>query len=524
VSEARALAAAPAPVRWSHGDPALLRALDERLAAGDFAEVADSARRRALRVAAEGRLVLVKQFRVGSGRHPWREAAKARIGRAPADREWRALRALHAAGLPVPEPLALGAGPDGDRLLAMSFCEGAPFATALLAAAPRARRALLAALGALVARLHAAGWVHADLHPGNLLVRAGAPVVLDWQRARRTRSAAARARDLARLEHSLAPLVPRADRVRLRAAALGLARPFDAAARAALRGGGAAADRRAEQFARGRTRRLLRPGRAVARARVDALRGLRLRALEPDALRALLAAHADALAAGDGRVLKDDHRARVTGHAVAGRSLVVKEAPWRGLGRALADVVRGSAARRAWRAGHGIALRRIGVALPQAWLERRRAGVPVRSWVVLEDVRPGVPAAFALEHGFAAGEVIDTLVRLLVAMHRRGIDHGDLQGTHVYVRRGPEGLEARLIDLEAARFRRPLPEARRIQALAELNASLPEDFGDDARLRAWRRYSRALPWAAAEPRARARVVRRSLARRHRWPGPHDPCP
>lgn len=512
-----------ARVRWSHGDPALQRALAGALATGAVTGITDNARRRTLRLAAGGGLVFLKQFRVGSGRHPRREALKARIGRAPAEREWRALAALHAAGLPVPEPLALGALPDGDRLLAMAWIEGVPFETALLAAAPRARRALLGALGALLARFHEAGWIHADLHPGNFLVRAGTPVVLDWQHARRTRSASARARDLARLEHGLAPLVPLAERVHLRAAALGLVRPLDAPARAALRAAGAAADRRAEQFVRGRTRRLLRPGRAVARVRSDGLRGLRLRTLEAGTLEGLLAAHAEALSAADARVLKDDHRARVTGHVVGGRALVVKEAPWRGLGRALADALRGSAARRAWRAGHGIALRRIGVARPEAWLERRRAGVPVRSWVVLEDVRPGVPSAFALEHGLDADAVLDALTSLLVALHRCGVDHGDLQGTHVYLRRGPRGLETRLIDLEAVRFRRPLPDACRVQALAELHASLPDAFPNDARLRAWRRYARALPFTGGAGPALARVVRASLARRHRWSG-CDPAP
>src|SRR5690606_672096 len=258
---------------------------------------------------------------------------------------------------------------------------------------------------------------------------------------------------------------------------------------------------------------------SVASWRLDGRRGLRLRAREPAARAALLAAHAAALAAGDARVLKDDHRSRVTGHVVGGQAWVVKEAPWRGLGRALADVLRGSAARRAWRAGHRLALRGIGVARPRAWLERRRLGVPLRSWVVLEDLRPAVPAAFALEHGLAAEPVLDALVRLLVALHRAGVDHGDLQGTHVYL--GRDG--ARLIDLEAVRFRRPLPDERRVQALAELNASLPPGFPDDARLRAFRRYSRALPWARGEARARAEVVRRSIARRHRWPGPRDAC-
>ena len=229
---------------WTQGDPQLARALTAALAAGEPERLAESAHRRALRVVIAGRPVLVKQFRVGSGRHPWRERAKAAIGRAPADREWRALAAAHAAGLPVPEPLALGVLPSGDRLLAMGWIDGAPLPDALRTASPRARRDLLHALGVLLARVHATGWVHGDLHPGNLLSGEAGVVLLDWQRARRSRSARGRARDLARLEHGLAPLVPRTARLRLRAAALGVARPFDAAARRALRAAGDAADRR----------------------------------------------------------------------------------------------------------------------------------------------------------------------------------------------------------------------------------------------------------------------------------------
>lgn len=512
---------APASVRWMCGDGRLAQAVSAALARDRFDLLAASRHRRSLRIATPDRIVLVKHFRVGSGPHPRREGVKARIGRAAADREWRALRALHRSGLPVPEPLALGRGADGDRLLAMAWVDGIPLLAALHAATPRGRRELLEALGRELERLHATGWAHGDLHPGNLLVCASGIVLLDWQRARPRASAADRARDLARLEHALAPFVPRTDRIRLRASALGCKRPFAAADRAALRAAGRRADHRAEEFARRRTGRLLRPGGEIVRVACGDRHGLRLRTLEPELLAELLAAHEAVLAAPDARVLKDDHRARVTGHALRGRALVVKEAPWRGLGRALADVVRGSAARRAWRAGHGIALRRIGVAVPQAWLERRRAGIPVRSWVVLEDLRPGIPAAFALEHGLAADAVLDALVRLLIDLHRSGIDHGDLQGTHVFLRETAAGLEGRLIDLEAVRFRSPLSEAARRQALAELNASLPDGFSDRDRCRAWQRYTRVLPWRHDATRARQQVIAASLARRHRWTGPRS---
>jgi hypothetical protein len=367
--------------------------------------------------------------------------------------------------------------------------------------------------------VHAAGWVHGDPHAGNVLVGPGGPVLLDWQRARRSRAASARRRDLARLEHALAPSVGRAGRLRLRAAALGLARPFDAWAREALRAAGRAADARAAEHARSRTRHAARAGRLATVAQARGARGLRLKEVASDTLERLLEAHHDALAARDARVLECDERGRITAVAADGLRAVVKETPWRGPARALADAVRGSAARRAWRAGHGLAARGLAGARPLAFLERRRLGVALASWLVLEDLRPGAPAALALERALAPPEqVLDVLAALCLALHRRGVDHADLKGTNVWLRRGTQGLEARLLDLEDVRFRRRLRDPRRLRALAQLNASLPDAFPAAARRRAFARYARALPFAAGAPRALAQVVAESLARRHRWSG------
>jgi hypothetical protein len=68
------------------------------------------------------------------------------------------------------------------------------------------------------------------------------------------------------------------------------------------------------------------------------------------------------------------------------------------------------------------------------------------------------------------------------------------------------------------RFPRRLAETRRIRALAELNASLPDAVPAAARRRAFDRYAARHPFAAGRRAARAEVVRESLARRHRWSG------
>jgi len=505
-------------LRWTEGDPALQREIERQLAAGEAQCLHDNARRMVFRLQRANGDVLVKQFRVGSGRHALRERAKARLGRAPAAREWRMLTAMRAAGIPVPEPLALGTLANGDRLLALQWIDGTPLAEALRDA-PAARRDLLAALAALVRRVHETGFVHGDLHAGNVLVAARGPVLLDWQHARPARTLGHRCSDLARLEFSLAPLVSRGRRLRVRRSVLELPATREKGVRDTLLRAGAAADARARGHARSRTASACRPGRLAAAFEAEGARGLRLRELGTDALTAIRAAHRAALAARDGRVCKSDARSSVTALEVAGQRVVVKETPFRGVARALADVWRGSAGFRAWRAGHGLLARRIGAALPLAFGERRVLGVPVSSWVVLEDLRPATSATLALEAGAAAAEeVLDALAHFAIALHRAGVDHGDLKGTHVLLQRAPSGLEPRLIDLEGVRFPVRLRAARRLHALAELNASLPDAYPAPLRRRAFRRYAAALPFRGGWQPALARVVRESLARKHRWTG------
>lgn len=157
-------------LRWCEGEPAVRRALEDwcagRLAAACLRE---GARRRILRLDAAGAgPLLLKHFRVASGRRPVRGRLRARLGIAPAHREWRHLVALHRAGVPVPEPLGRAALAGGDLVVATRWIEGEPLREALAAGGAPRRRAILAALGRAVAALHRSGFVHRDLHHGNV--------------------------------------------------------------------------------------------------------------------------------------------------------------------------------------------------------------------------------------------------------------------------------------------------------------------------------------------------------------------
>ncbi len=247
---------------------------------------------------------------------------------------------MHDAGLRVPRPLAHVRLASGERVIVTEWIEGVPLGAALDAPAAL-RRERLRELGALVRELHETGWVHRDLHRENVLVASDALTLIDLQAARRGAGATARLRDLGRLDFSLRGVLSLPDRVRLRAATLGVARPFDARARAAIRAVGAASLERGRIHAASRARRSVRAGRRAQRFEAEGMTGLISRDADEAAVRAALAS---------------DGSATIEVRLYAG---------------AFSDRWRGSAARRAWRVAHALEASDLACLTPLAFVEGR---------------------------------------------------------------------------------------------------------------------------------------------------------
>lgn len=188
-----------------------------------------------------------------------------------------------------------------------------------------------------------------------------------------------------------------------------------------------------------------------------------------------------------------------------------------GLCGALADRLRGSPARRAWRAGIGLAALGIRAPGPLAFLERRRFGLPFASVLVQEDLCPALRAD-APGPEIDPSERLGALVRLALALHGSGAAHADFTAGNLLLTRERGGLVAYAVDLEDVRFPRRLRDASRVRALAQLNASLPDWIPDALRRRALRCYATWLPFRAPILRVEGRVALESLARRHHWSG------
>lgn len=131
------------------------------------------------------------------------------LKRTRAWREWRLLAELHAAGLPVPRPVAARVRRRGMLYTADILIERIDGTHSL---AQRLSRhplvpALWRAIGASIQRLHAAGIYHADLNAHNILLdRHNRIYIVDFDRARRRRPGTWQVSNLARLERSLKKL------------------------------------------------------------------------------------------------------------------------------------------------------------------------------------------------------------------------------------------------------------------------------------------------------------------------------
>ena len=462
--------------------------------------------------------IVIKTHHLATGRHRLREFAKRLIGHSPARREWQALVALREAGVPVPRPLAYGRLASGDELVVLERIEGVSLANAFASADAPTRLRLVTALASTLARLHASGHVHRDLHLGNLwLAEADESVVLlDLQRARPERSDHGRLRDLASLELSL-----------LRAR-------WPSVARAGLRsqlGLGAEADTALRRFAadhlRGRARRVLGSGRASKNVRAGRRRGLCDGSLSLSALlRGIESAERNPK-----RRDRRGGRAWIAAETIDGRAVVVKWTAAGGLGDRLAACWHGSRAARAFRKGSREQLLLARSARPLAYLEERTVGLPGASWLVLErvgdvdldQVRPATQGD-ARELALAFGD-------WLADYHALGLGHADLKGSNLRVGRRAENpiasparlaCEFWLVDLEDLIEPAAQGDEARLTALAQLNASLPDEHFDlAARDAALARYLTRLPFENPQldfEGARREIARRSLARGHRWCG------
>jgi tRNA A-37 threonylcarbamoyl transferase component Bud32 len=447
-----------------------------------------------------------------------------RVSRAAA--EWRAGRALAAAGVPTVVPLAKAEQwrrfvlrdaalvvpevPDALRL--DEFVERHSSSAVDVA---RFRDALFAELARMVRRMHDAGFVHRDLHAGNVLVSGSAAtsrlhlIDLHSVAARCIASRAQQRFDLFKLLHSLRRHSTPEERRRLLesyeaagsrgSAVAGLLQDAGALGRIESRLRAMETKR-----VRDRTQRSLERSSKFSISRADGFVVHHLRALPADGLVSVVRAHRDALAEGGPNAVKRGTRSDVTRQGLTlgatSRAVVVKGYKVEGLSETLRNLVRRPRPVAAWVAGNGLLVRGFAAAEPLALVLRRTGPFLREACLVMADLGEDRRADLVVLRRYARSlepaevaekrALVRSAARFVRSLHAAGVYHADLKAVNLFVseRQGqvPEIIAA---DYDRVEFDRPVSRRRRIKNLAQLSASVPVCVSLPDRLRFFREYA-----------------------------------
>lgn len=399
----------------------------------------------------------------------------------PALREWSALRRAADHGLPVPTALAVGRR-NGflrqESFIVTEALDNAMPLGAYLYGSRRPtgalRRKAIEQAARVLRKAHDAGMFQRDLHLDNLMVQiqeTGPQVFLiDLQRVQFRRSLRIKERliNLAEL-HGGCTAATHAERMRflktylLELPGLGkdlrplLLRLETMALKHRL---GMWRSRQKRCLADNRDFVKLRVGRYVGCARRDWAEGAFLSALSRPAELLLSCA-----------VVKDSRTTTVGAGKVCERAIHVKRYNFQGLGYALKDLFRASRAKRAWIAGSSCVMRGLSVAEPVVYLERRRSGFLLESYLVSNTVEGRNLTEFKAQRGrqfFEKRDWIDDLARFLGRMHGREIANRDLKTDNFMVsQKRPERYDFFMVDFDGVEIG-PVSWRTRVKNLTRL--------------------------------------------------------
>jgi tRNA A-37 threonylcarbamoyl transferase component Bud32 len=506
--------------------------LDEWQAAGCVSTVKSGPHRVVYRVALPEGTLFIKHYLVPNRRAILRQWFRRGKGR----NEGKRSQVLAATGVPTIWPVALGEQRKRkflfeNYLVTLEVADSIPLDEFVVERLPdwpeprrsRVRQKLAMALGAMTARLHDAGFLHVDFHPGNILVRFTAPdepdlvmLDLDALRLRRRVDWKAARQNLALLNHFFWIRSSRTDRLRfLEHYRRYRQEPVKDVRRAARQIEGATrawAERLWRRWGR-RCRSSNKYFEAVAR---DDAWGVASRELDPEAFRRIMEDPDGPFRDPASRLLKDSRTTRVaeTTMIVRGRptAVIYKRFNRKKWLDPVLNLFRPSRAWRSWQAGQDLLSRGIPTPKNLAYVERRPYGqsrflrfLSHETYLMTVKEEPAVDLATYVNEVLPAlpadlrrsriRRLIVSLAELIRSLHDRSLSHRDLKSANILIRTDTIDEEDRLslIDLVGVRLRHPLPRGRRVQNLARLGISLdaiPGRTRTDA-LRFLRLY---LPW------------------------------
>jgi tRNA A-37 threonylcarbamoyl transferase component Bud32 len=493
--------------------------------------------------------VYVKHYLVPDVRAILRQWVRRGKGR----NEGRRSLLLEAIGVPTITPIALGEQRRGHFLLenfliTPEIPDAIPLDEFLENRLPeqpepersRIRRALATELAILTARLHEAGFLHNDFHPGNLLVRVDEAVspslsMIDLDALRVARRLTwAKARDnLAVLNHSFWLNSARSDRGRFLREYLKARRTAPPRVGEFARSIERATRSWAERLWNRWGKRCRGTNKYFKKFHSPRASGLASRELDRDEMKALLDDPDAPFARPETLLLKEARTATVAETTMTVNGIQTRVIHKRFNRKKWLDPLltyfRPSRAWQAWQAGQHLATRAIPTPTNLAYLSRRRSFLedplfwylPHETYLVTVKAEPSItvgdylrtvlPTLAPKARRDRINSLTPALARLLRTLHERSLSDRDLKTANILIVGDPNATEPRLtlIDLVGVRKIHPLPRHRRVQNLARLSLSL-EDVPGRTRTDALRFLRAYLPGGLA-PRDDWKQLAREVA-------------
>ncbi|APW63369.1 lipopolysaccharide kinase InaA family protein [Paludisphaera borealis] len=372
----------------------------------------------------------------------------------------------------------------------------------------RVRRRLATAVGVFTARLHNAGLLHIDFHPGNVLVRLDSddtPVLmmidLDALRTVKKLSWVKAQQNLALLDHYFWLRSSRADRHRFLKAYLAFRNDAHPPVRSFAKGVEESTRRWAERLWRRWGKRCRSTNKYFQVYQSPNAWCVASRDLDPADIEPLLTDPDAPFDSPNARLIKDSRTTRLaeTTMRVNGvpTPVIYKRFNRKKWIDPVLAVFRPSRAWRSWQAGQHLASR--GIPTPQnlAFVSRRRKPwfSPFEGMLPHETYQITIKQEHAttlLDHVLEVLPQLDpatlhsevrrttlALASLVRSLHERSLSHRDLKASNILIchdRSVRDGFLS-LIDLVGVRLQNPVPMNRRVQNLARLSVSLSDAPG-----------------------------------------------
>ncbi len=401
----------------------------------------------------------------------------------PATLEWKSLHEARHRGLTVPRPIALGRGRgvlSREGLLVIEALDDTVDLEDYLFGPARLtgiqHREVIGRIANFIRQAHDLGIYHRDLHLGNILARDNGREIylIDFHRVEFLRSLnpAMRWHNLAALNGGCTK-ASKTDKIHFLKTYFTVPSPlaFDfksLAARLEREG-----RRHRSRIWRSRIKRCLSENREFMRVDFEGYSGVVRRDYGDKVTHGALRSARKLFTQSGGSLVKNSRTTTVGTLPLTAGTLYIKRYNFQGIGYALKDLFRSSRARRTWVAANALRMREISVGLPVAYLEQRRLGFLLESFVITEAVVGESLTTALLDMRFLEKrKLVRGLAQFVRRMHDRQVSHRDLKGANILVQRQlPDKFCFSIIDYDGVKIGRVF-RRRQAKDLARLVRSL----------------------------------------------------